>query len=49
MPWMEEIRQLNEKVSQVNKFNITLAKMKKEVAKRKAWAAPAYRIIGGKS
>ena len=35
MPLMEEImRQLNEKVNQVNDFNITLAKMK-EVAKRK--------------
>ena len=42
---MEEIRQLNEKVSQVNKFNITLAKMKKEVAKRKAWAAPGIDSI----
>ena len=35
MPWMEEImRQLNEKVSQVNEFNITFEKVKKEVAKR---------------
>ena len=38
--WMEEIRtQLNEKVSQVNKFNITFEKMKKEVAKRKGWTS----------
>ena len=41
MPWMEEIRrQLNEKVNQVNEFNITFEKGKKEVAKRKGWAAP---------
>ena len=41
MPWMEEIRrQLNEKVSQVNEFNITFEKVKKEVAKRKGWTAP---------
>ena len=46
MPWMEEIRiQLNEKVRQVNKFNITFAKMKKEVAKRKAWVAPGIDSI----
>ena len=36
MPWMEEIRRhLNEKVNQVNEFNITFEKVKKEVAKRK--------------
>ena len=36
MPWMEEIRrQLNEKVNQVNEFDITFEKVKKEVAKRK--------------
>ena len=41
MPWMEEIsRQLNEKVNQVNKFNITFEKVKKEEAKRKGWTAP---------
>ena len=28
------MRQLNEKVSQVNEFNITFEKVKKEVAKR---------------
>ena len=40
MPWMEEIRRkLNEKVSQVKKFNITFEKVKKEVAKRKGWTA----------
>ena len=38
--WMEEIRkQLYEKVSQVNNFNITFEKVKKEVAKRKRWTA----------
>ena len=38
MPWVEEIRrQLNEKVSQINEFNITFEKGKKEVAKRKRW------------
>ena len=50
---MEEIRrQLNEKVNQVNEFNITFEKVKKEVAMRKEWAAPGkteYKIIGGKS
>ena len=41
MPWMEEIRrQLNEKVNQVNEFNITFEKVKKEVVKRKGWTAP---------
>ena len=36
MPWMEEIRrQLNEKVNQVNEFNITFGNVKKKVAKRK--------------
>ena len=41
MPRMEEIRrQLKDKVSQVNDFNITLEKVKKEVTKRKGWAAP---------
>ena len=46
MPWMEEIkRQLNEKVSQVNEFNITLEKVKKEVAKRKGWTAPGINSI----
>ena len=41
MPWMEEIgRQLNEKVSQVNNFNITFERVKKEVTKRKGWTAP---------
>ena len=40
MPWMEEIRkQLNEKVNQVNEFNIAFEKVKKEVAKRKEWTA----------
>ena len=40
MPWMEEIRrQLNEKVNQVNEFNITFEKVKKEVAKKKRWTA----------
>ena len=38
---MEEIRrQLNEKANQVNEFNITFEKVKKEVAKRKGWTAP---------
>ena len=32
-------RQLNEKVSQVNEFNITFEKVKKEIAKRKGWTA----------
>ena len=51
MPWMEEIRRkLNEKVSQVKKFNITFEKVKKEVAKRKGWTAPGIdRTISGKS
>ena len=41
MPWMEEIRrQLNEMVSQINESNITLEKVKKEVAKRNGWTAP---------
>ena len=41
MPWMEETRrQLNEKVNQVNEFNITFEKVKKEEAKRKVWTAP---------
>ena len=45
MQWMEEIRrQLNEKINQVNEFNITFEKVKKEVAKRKGWTAPG---IGG--
>ena len=40
MPWMEEIRrQLNVKLNEVNEFNITFAKVKKEVAKRKEWTA----------
>ena len=40
-PWMEEVRrQLNEKVNQVNEFNITFEKVKKEAAKRKGWTAP---------
>ena len=40
MPWIEKIRrQLNEKVNQVNQFNISFEKVK-EVAKRKGWAAP---------
>ena len=39
MPWMEEIRrQLNEKVNQVNEFNITFEKMK--VPKSKGWTTP---------
>ena len=38
---MEEIRrQLNEKINQVNVFNINFEKVKKEVAKRKGWTAP---------
>ena len=38
---MEEIRtQLNEKVSQVNDFNIPFEKVKKGVTKRKGWTAP---------
>ena len=42
MPWMEEImRQLNEKVNQVNEFNITFEKVKKEVAKKKGWTVPS--------
>ena len=46
MPWMEEIRrQLNEKISQVNEFNITFEKVKKEVAKRKGWTAPDINSI----
>ena len=41
MPWMDEIRtQLNEKVSQVNDFNIPFEKVKKGVTKRKGWTAP---------
>ena len=41
MPWMEKIRrQLNEKVNQVNEFNITFEKAKKEVAKKKGWTVP---------
>ena len=32
-------RQLNEKVSQVNEFNIIFEKVKKETAKRKGWTA----------
>ena len=40
MPWMEEIRrQLNVKLNEVNEFNITFAKVKKEVAKKKGWTA----------
>ena len=31
---------MNEKVIQVNEFNITFEKVKKEVAKRKGWTAP---------
>ena len=43
---MEEIRrQLNEKFNQVNEFNITFGKVKKEVAKRKGWTAPGIDII----
>ena len=43
---MEEIkRQLNEKVKQVNEFNITFEKEKKEVAKRKGWATPGINGI----
>ena len=51
MPWMEEIRRkLNEKVSQVKKFNITFEKVNKEVAKRKGWTAPGIdRTISEKS
>ena len=46
MLWMEEIRrQLNEKVSQVNEFNITFEKVKKEVAKKKGWTAPVIENI----
>ena len=30
-----------EKVNQVNKINITFEKVKKEMAKRKAWATPS--------
>ena len=46
MPWMEEIRrQLNEKVSQVNEFNVTFEKVKKEVAKKKGWTAPGIENI----
>ena len=30
---------IDEKVSQVNEFNITFEKVKKEVAKRKGWTA----------
>ena len=38
---MEKIRrQLNEKVNQVNEFNITFEKAKKEVAKKKGWTVP---------
>ena len=38
---MEEVRrQLNEKVNQVNEFDITFEKVKKEAAKRKGWTAP---------
>ena len=41
MPWMEVVRrQLREKVNQVNEFNITLEKVKKEIGKRKGWTAP---------
>ena len=41
IPRMEVIRrQLNEKVSQANEFNITFEKVKKVVAKRKGWTAP---------
>ena len=41
MPWMEKIRrQLHEKVNQVNEFNITFEKAKKEVAKKKGWTVP---------
>ena len=36
MTWMKEIlRHLNEKVNQINEFNITFKKVKKEVTKRK--------------
>ena len=46
MLWMEEIRrQLNEKVSQVNEFNVTFEKVKKEVAKKKGWTAPGIENI----
>ena len=31
---------MNEKVIQVNEFNITFENVKKEVAKRKGWTAP---------
>ena len=41
MSRMEDIRrQLNGKVNQVNELNITFEKVKKEVVKRKGWAAP---------
>ena len=41
---------IDEKVSQVNEFNITFEKVKKEVAKRKGWTAPGIdRTISGKS
>ena len=41
MPRMEEIRrQLNGKVNQVYELNIAFEKVKKEVVKRKEWAAP---------
>ena len=33
-------RQLRGKVDQVNEFNITLEKVKKELGKRKGWTAP---------
>ena len=42
MAWIEERkRQLNEKFSQVNLFNITFGKVRKKVEKRKRWATPA--------
>ena len=48
--WKKIRRKLNEKVSQVKKFNITFEKVKKEVAKRKGWTAPGIdRTISGKS
>ena len=41
MPWMEEVKmQLNAKVTSVNDFNISLERVRKEVAKRKGWTAP---------
>ena len=41
MPWTEVVRQqLRKKVNQVNEFNNTLEKVKKELGKRKGWTVP---------